>query len=153
MFLAVPSECPIGPDGTTPHTPGKGAISSRTVTLYVSDGDGDDFVEACLPASLEDDGYNLVQSHNKDGAYILADHAEPGSWGPETDSPTSDVYSPAFNASLHTVALEDVYRRDFIADFSRIEGLSVGIKGEKIDGRYSMHSCIISCCLLLLTHF
>lgn len=55
IFLAVPSECPVGPDGKA-RKAGGGAISSRSVTLYVSDSDGDEFVEACLPAALEDDG-------------------------------------------------------------------------------------------------
>lgn len=39
---------------------------------YVSDADGDDFVEACLPANLEDDGYNLVRTQDDYGAFIMA---------------------------------------------------------------------------------
>ena len=124
IFLAVPSECPVGPDGKARKT-GGGAIGSRSVTLYVSDRDGDDFVEACLPATLEDDGYNLIHTHDEMAAFILADHAEPGSWGPTSDSPTSDAYAPGYNASLHTLALPDIYRRDFVTDFSRVEGLPV----------------------------
>jgi hypothetical protein len=31
-------------------------ITGRTVTMYVSDDDGDEFQEACLPGNLEDDG-------------------------------------------------------------------------------------------------
>lgn len=124
VYLAVPSECPLGPDGSK-RKPSDKTIDSRTVTLYVSDGDGDDFVEACLPASLEDDGYNIVRSHDKKASVILADHAEPGSFGPQTDSPTSDMYTPAYNASLHTLSLPDIYRRDFIVDLTRIEELPV----------------------------
>jgi sortilin len=124
VFLAVPSDCPIGPDGKA-HKAGSGAISSRSITLYVSDGDGDEFVEACLPALLEDDGYNLVYTHDESAAFVLADHAEPGSWSAEVDSPTSDAYAPAYNASLHTMSLADVYRREFVTDFSRIEGVPV----------------------------
>lgn len=37
-----------------------GAITGRTVTMYISDSDGDEFTEACLPINLEDDGYNMV---------------------------------------------------------------------------------------------
>lgn len=32
-----------------------------------------------------------------------ADHAEKGSKGPQSDSPTSDAYAPAYNASFHTL--------------------------------------------------
>lgn len=55
VFLAVPSTCPVGPDGS-PRKAASGPQGSRTVTVYVSDNDGDEFVEACLPASVEDDG-------------------------------------------------------------------------------------------------
>lgn len=132
IFLAVPSECPVGPDGKARKS-GGGTISSRSVTLFVSDADGDDFVEACLPAKLEDDGYNLVHTHDNAAAFVLADHAEPGSWGPTADSPTSDAYAPAFNASLHTMSLPDIYRRDYITDFSRVEGLAGAFIANQVD--------------------
>ena len=122
VFLAVPSDCPVGPDGKARKS-GGGTIAGRSVTLYSSDPDGDDFVEACLPAKLEDDGYNLVHTHDGAAAFVLADHAEPGSWGPSADSPTSDAYAPAYNVSLHTLSLPDIYRRDYVTDFSRVEGL------------------------------
>ncbi len=77
MFLAVPSDCPLGPDGKK-KSASKHSISGRTVTMYVSDWDGDDFVEACLPANLEDDGYNLVHTHDDYGAFILAGGARVG---------------------------------------------------------------------------
>jgi hypothetical protein len=40
--------------------------------MYVSDADGDDFTEVCLPVDLEDDGYNMVHTHDNDAAFILA---------------------------------------------------------------------------------
>lgn len=144
IFLAVPSECPVGPDGT-PRTPGSGTIRSRSVTLYVSDRDsgatGDrwtterlgKFVEACLPARLEDDGYTLIHTHDNKAAFVLADHAEPGSWGPLTDSPTSDAYAPAYAASLHTLSLPGVYRRDFVTDFTRVEGIPGAYVANQLD--------------------
>lgn len=42
------------------------------MTLYVSDADGDAFQEACLPINLEDDGYNMVHTHDDYAAFILA---------------------------------------------------------------------------------
>ncbi|KAL4423249.1 hypothetical protein ABPG77_000041 [Micractinium sp. CCAP 211/92] len=122
VFLAVPSECPVGPDGKARKTP-KASVSGRTVTMYVSDADGDEFTEVCLPVNLEDDGYNMIHTHDRGAAFILADHAEPGSKGPQSDSPTSDAYAPAYNSSFYTVSLRSVYRREFIADFSRVEGI------------------------------
>jgi hypothetical protein len=102
VYLAVPSECPVGPDGKARKAPGTG-ISGRSVTMYVSDADGDDFTEVCLPVDLEDDGYNMVHTHDNDAAFILADHAEPGSAGPQSDSPTSDAYAPAYSTSFYTL--------------------------------------------------
>lgn len=136
--------------------------------MYVSDADGDDFAEVCLPVDLEDDGYNMVHTHGGDAAFILAgapsrgrrgvcvleasmrewrraawgllectqacmhascsglpeplacwplrtmrcpaaaaangaDHAEPGSAGPQSDSPTSDAYAPAYSTPFYTL--------------------------------------------------
>ena len=123
--MAGPSDCPVGADGKPRPAPSR-AVAGRTVTLYASDGDGDEFREACLPGNLEDDGYNMVRTHDGWGTFILADHAEPGSRSSGSDSPTSDAYAPAYNASLFSLALRDVYRREFTADFGRVEGLPVG---------------------------
>lgn len=122
VFLAVPSDCPVGPDGKQ-KSASRHSITGRTVTMYVSDADGDDFEEACLPTSLEDDGYNLVTTQDGYGAFILADHAEEGSRGASSDSPVSDIYAPAYNASLYTLAVQNVYRRDYIVDFTRVDAL------------------------------
>lgn len=65
MYLAMPSTCPVDPDGN-PRRSGAGSIKDRSVTMYVSV-EGRGFVEACLPASLEDDGYNLVGTHDEGG--------------------------------------------------------------------------------------
>ena len=35
--------------------------------------------------------------------FASADHAEKGSKGPQSDSPTSDSYAPAYNASFYTL--------------------------------------------------
>ena len=134
VFLAVPSDCPLGPDGKARAVP-KRSVAGRTVTLYVSDTDGDDFTEVCLPSNLEDDGYNMVRTHDGAAAFVLADHAEPGSRGPTSDSPTSDAYAPAYNASLHTLALRNVYRRDYLADFLRVEGLPGVFIANAVDDR------------------
>jgi len=123
MFLAVSSECPVDPKGN-PRKSGSGTIKNRSVTMYVSV-HGGEFVEACLPANLEDDGYNIIHTHDEQGVFVLADHAEPGSKGPMLDSPSADAYAPAYNASLHTLSLGMVYRRSFITDFARVEGLPV----------------------------
>ena len=69
--------------------------------MYVSDADGDDFAEACLPVDLEDDGYNMVHTHDESAAFILADHAEPGSAGPQVGRPASQpVCSAAANVGV-----------------------------------------------------
>ena len=40
--------------------------------MYMSDEDGDDFEEVCLPVNLEDDGYNMIHTHDDYAAFILA---------------------------------------------------------------------------------
>ena len=35
------------------------------------------------------------------------------------------MYAPAYNASLFTLSARNVYRRDFIVDFTRLEALPV----------------------------
>lgn len=66
---------------------------------------------------------------------LAADHAEEGSRGPTSDSPVSDVYAPAYNASIFTLSIRSVYRRDFVVDFTRIEGLPVRAgAGERMGG-------------------
>ncbi|KAL6770526.1 hypothetical protein ACKKBF_B31605 [Auxenochlorella protothecoides x Auxenochlorella symbiontica] len=132
VFLAVPSDCPLGADGKARSVPSR-SVAGRTVTLYVSDWDGDDFTEVCLPSNLEDDGYNMVETHDSAAAFVLADHAEPGSRGPTSDSPTSDAYAPAYNASMHTLSLRNVFRRDFLADFMRVEGLPGMFIANRVD--------------------
>ena len=122
VYVAAPSDCPLDPSGKAKKTSGQ-AVTGRTVTLLMSDGDGDEFVESCLPVNLEDDGYMLVKTHDGWGTFVLADHAEPGSTGPLVDSPVSDAYSPAYNGSLYTLSLKNIYRRDYITDFARVEGL------------------------------
>lgn len=205
----------------------------------------------CLPINLEDDGYNMIHTHDDRAAFVLAgarsvlrctvdscggavlyllpaaarlfslstlgpsscstltivqslastappaDHAEKDSQGPQSDSPTSDAYAPAYDASFYTLrwavsgravlggrvpgcellqlvqargvrglccrdrrgrqpalrppnaqlqmgscktplpsqpaisnvqcSLRNVYRRDFITDFSRVEGIPVSL--------------------------
>ncbi|KAL4860184.1 Vacuolar protein sorting/targeting protein 10 [Chlorella vulgaris] len=122
VYLAVPSDCPVGPDSKPRKLP-KTGVSGRSVTMYVSDADGDEFTEVCLPVNLEDDGYNMIHTHDDKSAFILADHAEPGSSGPQSDSPTSDAYAPGYTTAFYTLSLRSVYRRDFITDFSRVEGV------------------------------
>lgn len=135
MFLAVPSNCPVDPSGKARKS-GSGAITDRSVTMFVSV-HGNDFVEACLPANIEDDGYSLIHTHDEQGVFVLADHAEPGSKGPMEDSPSSDAYAPAYNASLHTMSLGMVYRRAFISDFARIEGIPGFYMANQVDGAVS----------------
>lgn len=135
MFMAIPSNCPVDPTGK-PRRTGSGAITDRSVTMFVSV-HGHDFVEACLPANIEDDGYSLVHTHDEDGVFVLADHADPTSRGPMEDSPSADAYAPAYNASLHTLSLGLVYRRGFISDFSRIEGIPGYYLANQVDGTLS----------------
>lgn len=69
--------CRHPPPGTH-RQPGRPALIAHrspvlpVVTMYMSDEDGDDFEEVCLPVNLEDDGYNMIHTHDDYAAFILA---------------------------------------------------------------------------------
>lgn len=70
MSVAAP---PTPHPTTYPPTP---SPRLRAVTMYVSDADGDEFAEVCLPVNLEDDGYNMIHTHDQSAAFILAGEGE-----------------------------------------------------------------------------
>ena len=88
---------------------------------------------AISPKTLTFDSFNARACQ----VFVLADHAEPGSRGPSSDSPSADAYAPAYNVSLHTLSMVSVYRRSFITDFARVEGVPGYYLANQIDHRLS----------------
>lgn len=66
-------------------------------------------------------GYNLVRTHDGTGAFVIVDHDEEDAI--QANAPISNIYSAGFNTSLYTLSLRRNYRRGFVTDFARIEGL------------------------------
>lgn len=70
VFLARPANCPVDINGK--------AVASidprdRHIDLFVSL-NGVTFGEVCLPTLLGDKGYTIISSHDKHGAFVIADH-------------------------------------------------------------------------------
>lgn len=70
-------------------------------------------------------GYNLVRTHDGTGAFVIVDHDEEDAI--QANAPISNIYSAGFNTSLYTLSLRRNYRRGFVTDFARIEGLPGGM--------------------------
>ena len=66
-------------------------------------------------------GYNLVRTHDGGGAFVIVDHDEEDAL--QAKAPISNIYSAGFNTSLYTLSLRRNYRRGFVTDFARVEGL------------------------------
>lgn len=120
VFLAMPSACPVAPDGSKRSVP-TGADDRGAVTMYTSDDNAETFKQACLPVKDLDLGYNLVRTHDGKGAFVIVDHDE---LDPVTSrAPMSTVYASGYDASMFTLSLPRNYRNQQIADFARVEGL------------------------------
>ena len=66
-------------------------------------------------------GYNLVRTHDGTGAFVIVDHDEEDAI--QAGAPISNIYAAGANATLYTLSLRRNYRRGFVTDFSRVEGL------------------------------
>eukprot|EP00884_Botryococcus_braunii_P007264 jgi/Botrbrau1/16539/Bobra.0327s0006.1 len=119
MYLALPSDCPVEPDGSSRFVP-PGASSSNVV-LYISEDEGKSFTQSCLPVKWMDLGYNLLRTHDSDAAFLIVDHDEEDMVSAR--APISNVYAPGYNSSLFTLSLPRNYRQHFVTDLARVEGL------------------------------
>ncbi|KAL3138147.1 hypothetical protein ABBQ38_005375 [Trebouxia sp. C0009 RCD-2024] len=120
VFLAMPSACPVAPDGSKRSVP-TGADDRGAVTMYTSDDNAQTFKQACLPVKDLDLGYNLVRTHDGKGAFVIVDHDEIDPLA--SKAPMSTVYASGYDASMFTVSLPRNYRSQQIADFARVAGL------------------------------
>lgn len=71
--------------------------------------------------------YNLVRTHDGNGAFVIVDHDEEDAI--QAKAPMSNIYSAGFNSSRYTLSLRRNYRRGFVTDFGRIEGLPGALGG------------------------
>ncbi|KAK9806438.1 hypothetical protein WJX73_007437 [Symbiochloris irregularis] len=89
VYLAVPNNCPEGPNGEKKKLNSAQQISA-TVGMYVSDSMGMNFREACLPSGDLDLGYHMWQTPFN-GTYLVTRHSEDSLAA--ANAPVSTVYS------------------------------------------------------------
>mmetsp|Transcript_9550 Transcript_9550/g.24227 ORF Transcript_9550/g.24227 Transcript_9550/m.24227 type:complete len:902 (+) Transcript_9550:171-2876(+) len=125
IFLAVPSDCPYDSAGKYVEPADRG--SGRNSVIYVSEDFGLNFAESCVPVKhLGDKSYELRETHDKHGVYVLIDHDEEEDI--EAEAPVFNLYSSGFaNATLFSLSLERVFSVDYygtrLADWHRVEGI------------------------------
>lgn len=62
-----------------------------------------------------------MRTHDGTGAFVIVDHDEEDAI--QAGAPISNIYAAGANATLYTLSLRRNYRRGFVTDFSRVEGL------------------------------
>jgi len=137
LYLAMPADCPVHPDGTTRprHVPPAGGSGGANVVLYTSADEGASWAQACLPVKWMDLGYSLVRTHDAASALVVVDHdeADPAA----AAAPAGNVYSPGSGeegSPIFTLALPRTYRTAAASDFARVEGLPGVFMANQIDG-------------------
>mmetsp|Transcript_30445 Transcript_30445/g.86055 ORF Transcript_30445/g.86055 Transcript_30445/m.86055 type:complete len:916 (+) Transcript_30445:131-2878(+) len=125
IFLAVPSDCPVDSSGKAVPVNQRG--SGTNAVIYVSEDFGRTFAESCVPVKhVGDKGYELRETHDRNGVYVLIDHDEEERV--EAEAPVFNLYSSGhLNATLFSLSLERVFSVNYygqrLADWHRVEGL------------------------------
>ncbi len=183
VFLALPSNCPTDPDGSSRSTDGQ--TKADSVVLYASADEAQTFeqvtsshlcstvslhisrksvcmwprapvwpvqtgiMQVCLPVKWLDLGYNLVKTHDGASAFLVVDHDEEDMVAKR--APMGNIYAPGeiplparyaqlgyasclvatknrychagYNNTLYSLSMTMNFRRRYITDFGRIEGI------------------------------
>lgn len=119
VYLAVPTNCPEGPNGEKKKLSAAESAAS-TVGMYVSDSQGANFQEACMPIGDLDLGYQMFETP-LNGTFIITRHDEESIAA--ANAPVSTVFSSGGQSSMFTVSLERVFRRGRSVDFTSIDGV------------------------------
>ena len=101
--------------------------SGANAIIYVSEDFGENFAESCVPVRhLGDKGYELRETHDRQGVYVLIDHDEEEDV--EAAAPVYNLYTCGVaNATLFSLSLERVFSVNYygqrLADWHRVESL------------------------------
>lgn len=122
VYLAFANSCPTDING-------KARIVDRAnangITLYTSTDGGVNFVQACMPVALKQEGYELLETHDGRGVIAVVDYmVKTASSLP--DLAASSVYTAGPHMHMFSLSLSQVYRQDGAAvasDFAKIEGI------------------------------
>ncbi|KAG2489020.1 hypothetical protein HYH03_012458 [Edaphochlamys debaryana] len=119
IYLAFANSCPTDINGRARSKP---SSYPRGITLFTSLDGGSSFTQACLPVALNQEGYELVETHDGRGAVIIVDFVVQTGF---MDLPASSVYSAGPHHALFSLSLTDVYHSEFgtTTDFARVEGV------------------------------
>lgn len=133
VYLAVPADCPVHPDGSKrSHATGKRS-AGRTVQLLISNDEALTFQDACLPLKWLDLSYNLMKTHDGNGAFVIVDADELDDISAR--APMSNIYSSGPKATIYTIGMRRNFQRGHINDFARVEGLPGMYLANQLDGK------------------
>jgi hypothetical protein len=101
--------------------------SGSSAVIYVSEDFGKTFAESCVPVKhVGDKGYELRETHDRHGVYVLIDHDEEEKI--DAAAPVYNLYtSGLLNATMFALSLERVFSADYfgqrLADWHRVEAM------------------------------
>lgn len=112
------------------------AVVGRTLTAA-----GCAAPQACLPIALKQEGYELMETHDRNSTIIIVDYMLKG---PSGDIAASSVYTAGPHQQLFSVSLQNVNRQDPISDatdFSRVESMPGVYVANQMVARYKLLRC------------
>eukprot|EP00210_Caulerpa_lentillifera_P008415 g8027.t1 len=125
IFLGVSNACPVDIKGQKREVKGSSDWLSG-VTLYISTNNGRNFTQACVRVPLEQAGYTLVLTHDRDGMFLIVQHlVESSMTRGYLREYISNVYASGDNAALFSLSFQNINIDAYsgVADFSLIRGL------------------------------
>jgi hypothetical protein len=142
VYLAVSNRCPVNPDGSK-RAPDKGSsggagAASPGITLYTSLDGAATFAPACLPVQVRQEGYELLEAHDGQGAVVVVDYLVRARM---MMMRVSSAYTAGPGHQLFSLSLQSVYRQDATSaasDFMRVEGVPVRAVGGGFGGSLLM---------------
>eukprot|EP00878_Enallax_costatus_P010257 GHUV01010707.1.p1 GENE.GHUV01010707.1~~GHUV01010707.1.p1 ORF type:complete len:710 (+),score=160.81 GHUV01010707.1:152-2131(+) len=120
IYLAVSNKCPQDMSGKPRTVDPSGPPG---ITLHTSADGGITFKAACLPVALRQEGYELLETHDFQGAIVIVDYLVKTMMG---NLQASSAYTAGPQHSLFSVSLSSIYKQDVLSgstDFLRVDGV------------------------------
>lgn len=120
IYLAVSNRCPTDFDGKPRSVDPSGVPG---ITLHTSEDGGSHFKAACLPVALRQEGYELLESHDGQGALVIVDYLVKTPLG---NLQASSAYTAGPHHAMFSLSLSSIYKQDVLSsgtDFLRVDGV------------------------------
>eukprot|EP00879_Flechtneria_rotunda_P009745 GHRR01010194.1.p1 GENE.GHRR01010194.1~~GHRR01010194.1.p1 ORF type:complete len:606 (+),score=150.47 GHRR01010194.1:219-2036(+) len=120
LYLAVSNSCPQDMSGKPRTVDPSGPPG---ISLHTSQDGGATFREACLPVALKQEGYELLETHDGEGALVIVDYLVKTGMG---NLQASSAYTAGPHHALFSVSLSSIYKQDALSsstDFLRVDGV------------------------------